>query len=306
MRPVLLAVVLVLSRRASADEPDVFYTPSMVRGSFLARGPGARPAGMGEAFTAVADDASAVSWNPGGLAQARTVSALLMYDSVAAGVNLGYLAAVFPADASAGGVALTYLDYGSYAVRDGEGAGKGWDSVSDMAVSAGWSFRNPPWMGGNGWTGVGVEYAHEGVGGSWGAVNLGSVIRVTPRARVGWAVLHAGPKVKGYSTPSVLKLGWSLGEAGSYRVALDAGYGPADRQSFLAGGCEVFPYPFTVLRLGYKRLLQDQGMGGLTGLTVGLGAGISGWGLSYAYQPFEDLAACHRVALSWSRRADIE
>src|SRR6185503_1676844 len=51
-----------------------------VRAAFLSRGAGARPMSMGEAYTAVADDASAASWNPAGLGQLDSLSAVAMYD----------------------------------------------------------------------------------------------------------------------------------------------------------------------------------------------------------------------------------
>jgi hypothetical protein len=46
---------------------------------FLLISPGARAAGMGEAFVAVADDATAIHWNPGGLAFQRGGEVTLMH-----------------------------------------------------------------------------------------------------------------------------------------------------------------------------------------------------------------------------------
>ena len=44
--------------------------------------PGARPNGMGEAFVAVADDATAGWWNAGGLAFAKTRSLAFMHSQL--------------------------------------------------------------------------------------------------------------------------------------------------------------------------------------------------------------------------------
>ena len=48
-------------------------------GSFLLIAPGARPAAMGEAFTGLADDVSAASWNPAGLSQLGGMETSLSY-----------------------------------------------------------------------------------------------------------------------------------------------------------------------------------------------------------------------------------
>lgn len=307
MRNALLAVLLVIGRRAVAGESDVFYAPGKVQGAFLCRGAGARAAGMGSAFTAVADDASAVSWNPGGLGNARTLSSMLMYDSVADSINLGYASLISPVgEGMAAGIALAWLDYGSYTVRDSEGVVSGEASLSDVAVTAGWSFPNPRMMGGTGWTGVGAEFLHSGVGGSAGALNLGSVVKVSYRTTIGWALLHAGPKSNGFSLPATIRAGISHGEPGRYRLALDFGYGLADRQSRIAVGGEAYPYPYLAVRCGYSRPLVDQGLEGITGLSLGLGAGMRGWGLSYAFIPFSGLAMNHRVSLTYTRPIPVE
>ncbi len=54
---------------------------SVNRGAFNIMGAGARAMGMGGAFTAIADDATAASWNPAGLAQLTRPEASLVYDT---------------------------------------------------------------------------------------------------------------------------------------------------------------------------------------------------------------------------------
>jgi long-subunit fatty acid transport protein len=60
---------------------------SVNRGAFNIMGAGARAMGMGGAFTAIADDATAASWNPAGLAQLTKPEASLVYDSYSGEVN---------------------------------------------------------------------------------------------------------------------------------------------------------------------------------------------------------------------------
>jgi len=68
MRNVASAVALVVVLGASIGTAAAEAAGGRA-GAFLEMFPGARPAGMGSAFTAVADDANAVHFNPGGLYQ---------------------------------------------------------------------------------------------------------------------------------------------------------------------------------------------------------------------------------------------
>jgi hypothetical protein len=65
-----MAVSLVLSSPSSGTK---------LAGEFLATGFGARALGMGGAFVSIADDASAVYWNPAGLIQLGRTQILLMH-----------------------------------------------------------------------------------------------------------------------------------------------------------------------------------------------------------------------------------
>ena len=61
---ILLTILLVLPTAANAAG---FAKVGTFGGQFLKIGVSARATGMGSAFTGVADDATAVFWNPGGL-----------------------------------------------------------------------------------------------------------------------------------------------------------------------------------------------------------------------------------------------
>jgi hypothetical protein len=63
---------------------------------FLKLGPSARAMGMAEAFIGVADDASAVYYNPGGLLQLEKPDHMLTHISLPAGISLEYIASAWP------------------------------------------------------------------------------------------------------------------------------------------------------------------------------------------------------------------
>ena len=59
--------------------PGAAVTNGTQAGAFMMIANGARPTAMGEAFSGVADDLSAVSWNPAGLGKITSLQALLSY-----------------------------------------------------------------------------------------------------------------------------------------------------------------------------------------------------------------------------------
>ncbi len=87
--------------------------------------PGSRPAGMGEAFVAVADDASATWWNPAGLAFTEGRDVRFMHSNWLPGFNLDdiyfdFLAASWDMPSLSGkmGLSLIYLNEGDQTRTD--------------------------------------------------------------------------------------------------------------------------------------------------------------------------------------------
>ena len=69
-RPILLSLALgTLAQAQVVSTAPIFLLTQQSRTAFTVEGAGARAMGMGGAFTAIADDATAVSYNPAGLAQ---------------------------------------------------------------------------------------------------------------------------------------------------------------------------------------------------------------------------------------------
>ncbi len=81
----LTLLVLGLTANSVAQEPAGEFPGALLRTPL-----GARAAGMGEAFVSVADDATAVFYNPGGLHQLKGVSFSGSYSSMPAGGNPFY------------------------------------------------------------------------------------------------------------------------------------------------------------------------------------------------------------------------
>lgn len=94
------------------DEERDFSKVGVGLGNFLNVPVGARAVGLGAGFVAVADDNSALYWNPAGITQIRGASAAYSYTSMFAGMTHNFAGVTFPVgEGYKGGVSI--LSYGS-------------------------------------------------------------------------------------------------------------------------------------------------------------------------------------------------
>ncbi|HTC22011.1 MAG TPA: hypothetical protein VK859_14235, partial [bacterium] len=99
----------------------------------------ARDLAMGSAFVGVADDSSALFFNPAGLSGLQSPELALHHNSYLAGTFQETLCAGFPAgDAGGLAFALDYVGWGSLDLRDNSGAAEGSFEDSDIGFTAGW------------------------------------------------------------------------------------------------------------------------------------------------------------------------
>ena len=121
-------------------------------GAFLRIGIGARALGMGGAFTAIADDATATYWNPGGLGQMNSRQLAAMYSIMSLDRTHNFISYVQPLG-SAGTFGISWINFGVAKIdgRDSYGNPTGDFSDSEMAfmVSYGKGFANIFYIGGS-------------------------------------------------------------------------------------------------------------------------------------------------------------
>ena len=107
----------------------------------LSLGWGARAVGMGNSFTAVADDLSALHYNSAGLAQIHDPQILLMHNSYLDSGFYETLGLAYPCGNSGTlGFGLNYLNYGDIDKRDDLGNLQGTYSPYDISVSGAYGF----------------------------------------------------------------------------------------------------------------------------------------------------------------------
>jgi len=239
---------------------------------FLRIGQGARAEGMGGAFTAVADDVYAISFNPAGLAQVTRKQIALNHLAYIEKINAQFGAFALPFNGVNGtlGFGFNYYNLGEIERRDNTGASI--DGETKLgAYSAGLSWGQA--LGNS--LAVGVtgkmfreDLAGEGKSGFAGDVG-GFWFAVPNRLSLGVSALNVGPKLKVGTEDESLPLTLRGGLA--FRAVPDAltlsveAEKERDTDTIFHGGAE-YKYRSFFFRGGYRSTL---GIGG--GLSAGVG-----------------------------------
>jgi long-subunit fatty acid transport protein len=297
---ILLAVLFLFAVRAVSLASFSKNDAGTSTAQFLKLGAGARAAGMGEAFAAVADDADSIYWNPAGLNNVEGKSLSVMhamwfedtsYEWASYAQRIGGLGVA--------GIGVQYFSYGSIPGVDFNGLETEDFSPSDLAVSL--SFARA--MGNIG-LGVNAKYISSTIKESAAAFafDLGAQYWMSDRVVLGAAVQNVGTAMKfvdeGDALPLNVKLGGSCVIQPGWLAALDVN-APIDNELVYNAGTE---YRYRIngtmsatARLGYTTRNKDTG--GTNGLSAGLGFNFKGYAVDYAFVPYGDLGNTQRVSL---------
>lgn len=161
---------------------------------FLKLGVGARPVALGEAYTAVSDDANAMFWNPAGLGMMNQVDASVMIMDIYNAVTYGSGAVVFPVQRRGRvsmGLAGSYL-YATDTFRNELGENQGTFRVSDAlgVVGMGWKVERYLSLG------INAKFVASAIGDQYHAYSvlgdLGVKVNPTDYTYFGAMVQHVG------------------------------------------------------------------------------------------------------------------
>lgn len=309
----LMAAIVVFSRPARAAGPGTSAA------TFLDLGFGARPLGFGEAYVALADDVSALHYNPAGLSlpQPAMRSApgpyemLFTHTLYVQSVSLDQLGLI----RRPWGLSVTSLRVGGIEGRTLETDAASNFSASDLAVAASYGRR----VGGFG-VGATVKYIHESIGAASAsayAADFGVLHRFEAYPiSVGADLANLGTKVRfidqAAPLPLILRAGVTYGQTKDFPHALSLQVDfPRDSDPVIRLGAEYQGFGPFALRVGYRTFTGGQkdavlgktlgsaasGFAEFYGLYLGMGLQTKLGNLDYAIMPYGELGLAHRLSL---------
>jgi len=303
--------------------------------AFLEIGVGARAQAMGAAFASIANDASAMYWNPAGISRLSRIEAIFTHTNWLAEINFDYAGIVVPLGGfGAVGANFTVLDFGEQPVRtvaQPEGTGEVY-SAGDFALgvafaanltdrfSFGFNFKyinEQIWHeSGTAWAvdlGALYETQLKGLKLGLSIANFGTDMRLSGRdllraydpdpINYGNNAINVSFKTDAFSLPLTFRFGISyaatITPSNKLTVAADLLH-PSNNTESINLGAEYLLFNTLYLRGGYESLFERDR---INGPTFGAGVqqrilGSTQLKIDYAYSDWGILKNAQRVTVS--------
>ncbi len=261
--------------------------PGTTGANFLKIGVGAKAAAMGEAFTAFADDPTALYWNPAGLSQLKKMELSASYHSWFADVKQGYLSFVLPALGGILALGTNYVDMGSIEGRDDKGNLTGSFGASAIQIVAGYATGKESFS--VGFAGGILQETIKTDKKSTVLGTAGILLKKDPLS-LGLCAQNLGGKIGEDPPPFIMRGGVGF-KRSNFRFGVDV-VNPQDNDTYFCAGGEFLLGDKFALRAGYRNG-QDVG----SGYTVGIGFNMNWLSFDYAYVPYGDLGRTHRISV---------
>lgn len=302
---------------------------------FLKVEPGARAVGMGGAFVAVANDATAIFWNPAGIARLTKTEIILIHTQWLAGTSFDFVGFILPLGTFGTlGVSITSLSMGEMKVRTvfyPEGTGEKY-GAGDVAIGLSYA-RNLTDRFSIGFNGKYIQQHIWHMSSSAFAVDIGTLFTTQFNGmKIGMSISNFGTNMQldgkdtminydpdpvkygnndripahmqtdKFSLPLLFRVGVAMdilkGKRNRMTLAIDAVH-PNDNTENLNLGVEHVFNNMIFLRIGYKNLFTKDGE---EGLTAGAGMkyrliGNTSLKIDFSYQDFGRLNNVHRFSM---------
>ena len=296
-------------------KPQLF---PVLGGQFLKIGVGGRATAMGDAFVAVANDVSALYWNPAGLTQFSENQIIFSHNQWVVDINHDFIGAVYHLDeTNTFGVSLTSLSMDEMKVTteyapDGTGEYFGF---SDLGISVSYSRKMTDQFSFGGTVryieesldklkmrGIMIDlgtYYWTGLGTSRFAVTVsnfgndiapdGEVVLVGNRTKSDW---------QSFSPPTMFRIGFAIepyeDEQNKITTSIQLNH-PNDNSENLSLGFEYVWNKMFYARGGYKINVDEQNYSFGAGVNVPIS--VANISVDYAYANFTRLGSAHRFSI---------
>lgn len=272
--------------------------------AFLRIGWGARPAAMGDAFTAAADDVDALYWNPAGLNQIKRLQQTFGHNNWLDGLNAEHAAFALRRDPkSVIGAGVGFLSYGDIERGNKFGFTEGFYSASDMSLLFSYARQLKPRLAVGGTFKIIRERIESDTAQSF-ALDAGAQYDYSPKLKLGATLKNLGTGLTLSKTSGSLPMALRAGAAYQYRKDLlltsDVSLAFDDALSLHFGGEYLYPTMVKGVRLALRAGFKTSSLGylgALSGLSLGFGLEKGGLGLDYALSPYGDFGMAHRLSL---------
>ncbi len=267
---------------------------------FLLNPVGARPDGMGQAYSAVADDLYSLSLNPAGLAVIRQFQVGYGREEFLAGVHYDFFALGDPV-ADLGVLSLGYIGLGIDPFNSTADSSAALVSDNDMALLASWGNSFYPFGNGDslqaGFTFKYIDRQLAGIQGTGLAFDAGLRYLTRQGLALSVSAMNMGPGVQ-FSSLEPLPMLFDFGAAykildrpqHSLVLAGDSSWNLFSQTQQYSLGAEYWFQGAFAVRAGYVFNSQVEGP------SVGAGLKLDFFELDYAFQPDNNLGTVNRVS----------
>lgn len=288
----LWAVLLCYPLRLQAS-------PGTGGASFLDIPVGAGPASLGSAYSALATDAYATVWNPGGLGFLDSTQVAAQHLSYLESVSYEFVSVVHPLrPGDALGLSAQYVGSGDITATNKLGVTQGTYSNEFGAYSLAYGHALTDRVA-LGATGKLIHIKLSDVSANAFAGDLGGLWRATDHLNFAAVVANAGSPMKFLSSSDPLPLAFHLGAAyapSRHWIVTGETVVPRTGQPSGRAGVEWRPMEYIALRTGYRTDTLKE-LSALAGFSTGIGLQVWGQEFAYAWVPYGDLGNSQYVSL---------
>jgi tetratricopeptide (TPR) repeat protein len=292
---VLMLVLALPAARLAADAE--YFQAASIFAPGIALPPFPQAAGMGDAYTAVAEGTTALAWNPAGLDMMSDHQLAFMHNewNSSLGIRQEYLAYSQKLGPGGIGAALNYFNLGELETRDQDGNLTGNLMASDFSISLGYgaSFLTPGLH-----LGLMPELGFESAGtSSTTLVGLsGGALYTWRDLTLGAALMHLGFGPDNSELASAFRAGLAYRfPAPCLLLAADASV-PFASASSVSAGLEWTLAKILTIRAGWRQQLSSELQDALSGPAAGLGFKVNMFQFDYAFVSLGPFPAAQRLS----------